>query len=283
VPDEFDGKSIFFPVALGKRSEMLEFHRTQNPNCSSIFSPRREFLDRFHKIGPFFEIMETLQMKVTSLDEFLPRNGIEEIDFVELDTQGSELDILQGAQNFLSRSVLGLRVEVEFAEMYHCQPMFSDVDAYLRKFGFLLFDLNRYHLRRKTCPPNFQAGEQIVWGQALYLRDIQSMPSSFGKQKLCKLALVSSFYGFHSYAIEIINYLLEAQTEMLTEKETGELKAARVNYINSITKNSRLVRLMRFLDRSPFRRLFHNLGSLCYEIGKTSQEINTAHRYFWVD
>lgn len=179
-------------------------------------------------VDDFFKIIETIPLKVVASYEYLPQHGVNDVDFMELDTQGSELDILQGAKNFLSSSVLGVRVEVEFSPMYHDQPLFSNVDYFLSQYGFMLFDLERYHLRRKAGPVTSYSREQIVWGQALYLKDWKSSSCTFTKQKLGKLATIASFYGFHSYAFEVIDYLLMDDAHILTPQEKEELKISRL-------------------------------------------------------
>ena len=70
-------------------------------------------------------------------------------DFVKLDTQGTELYILEGMQHTLKRAIFGVEVEVEFIEMYKNQPLFNEVDIFMRKLGFHLFDLKKYFL---FCP-----------------------------------------------------------------------------------------------------------------------------------
>jgi len=47
----------------------------------------------------------------------------------------------------LATSILGLQVEVEFYPVYN-QPLFSDIDNYLRPLDYYLFDFFRYRLRR---------------------------------------------------------------------------------------------------------------------------------------
>lgn len=229
VPMEKDDTFVYFPVAVSNESGVVDFHRTKNLNCSSLYVPNQEFLDRFMEVGDFFRITETRPLKVVALDEYLPQHGVNDIDFIELDTQGSELGILQGAKGFLSSSVLGVRVEVEFSPMYHNQPLFADVDFFLRQFGFMLFDLERYHLKRKAVPVDFFSREQIVWGQALYIKDWNIASGTFTKQKLSKLAIMASYYGFHSYAFEIFGYLLRDEVQVLTLQEKKELKIISAN------------------------------------------------------
>lgn len=272
VPIEKNDTSVYFPVAVSKESGEVDFHRTKNLNCSSVYVPNQEFLDRFMEVGDFFRIMETVPLKVVSLDEYLPQHGINEIDFIELDTQGSELSVLQGAKSFLSSSVLGVRVEVEFLPMYQGQPLFADVDFFLRQFGFMLFDLDRYHLRRNTVPVNFTSREQIVWGQALYLKDWSAVINSLTKEKMSKLATIASYYGFHSYAFEIFEYLLRDEVQVLTSQEKIVLKTISTNELQN--------REGRF---NTFFKYIYNKTLGPFDWLKEKAAFSSNHSYFWKD
>jgi FkbM family methyltransferase len=278
-----DDKSISFPVAVARESAQIEFHRTKNPNCSSVYKPNNGFMNEFMEVGDFFEVLETISLKTVALGEYLPLQGVADIDFIELDTQGAELGILQGTQGFLSSNIVGLRVEVEFAEMYHDQPLFGDVDAYLRQFGFRLFDLERYHLRRNSYPAGVDSREQIVWGQALYLRDFRafSNESAIRKQKLAKLAVVASHYGFHSYALEIINYLAQ-QDGLLDAAEKKELEDASTRYLSKLRADP-FLRWARFFNKPPLRKTFRRWWGGITKFYEACRFVVDRQRYFWKD
>ena len=67
--------------------------------------------------------------------------------------------------------MLGLKVEVEFSPIYQDQPLFSDVDTYVRQFGFALFDLFRHRYRRQNYPRDLNTRGQLLCGHAFYLKD----------------------------------------------------------------------------------------------------------------
>ena len=83
------------------------------------------------------------ELAVDTLDHQLERHGLDDVDFIKVDTQGSELFVLQGASQVLGQHVVGVEVEVEFASIYGGQPLFADVDRHMREHGFDLFDLRR--------------------------------------------------------------------------------------------------------------------------------------------
>lgn len=274
---EEDGThKLYFPVALGSKSETKTFYHTQNPNCSSVFSPDKEFVDRFVDIGPFFNTLQTSEVDVVALDDFLPPQGIDQVDFIELDTQGSELEILQGAKKLLTTEILGLRVEVEFTAMYHDQPLFADVDSFLRQYDFMLFDLERYHLRRKTAPPKTFSREQVVWGQALYFKDWKHTSVEFTKQKLEKFIMVALFYGFYSYALEILEYLLDESTGLLTLEEKEQITNVCYQHVSlsGLTFKERIFAMFRKFSGCIELSLNTLLGQ---------RQILPKQDYFWKD
>ena len=104
-----------------------------------------------------------------SLDNILEENNIENPDFIKLDTQGSELDILKGGINTLQSDILGLEIEVEFAKMYKDQHLFSDTDIFAKEIGFFLFDIQRFYFKRKMGMKLGGSKGQITFGNSLYL------------------------------------------------------------------------------------------------------------------
>ena len=51
----------------------------------------------------------------------------------------------EGAR-FFKQNIVGLEVEVEFAHMYKNQPLFSDVDVFVReKLGLELWDISKVY------------------------------------------------------------------------------------------------------------------------------------------
>ena len=76
-------------------------------------------------------LKKKIKLKVNSLDNienFKP-------DFIKLDTQGSELEILKGSKKNLNECI-GLEVEVEFQKMYENQNLFNEVFDFLKKKWF---------------------------------------------------------------------------------------------------------------------------------------------------
>jgi FkbM family methyltransferase len=205
-----DGMTVFFHAALHKRAESLVLHIARDRGLTSIFAPNRPFLDSFPE-AERFDTVATAEMTTDTMDHVLHTGGIGDVDFVKVDTQGSELFILQGGEKTLRRSVVGVEVEVEFAPVYKNQPLFADVDAYLRSLGFSLFDLRPCYWKRADGRTVGGPQGQLIWADALYLREVTALPELLSKleparrpAKLLKSLSVSILYGYFDYALAIL-------------------------------------------------------------------------------
>jgi FkbM family methyltransferase len=64
-------------------------------------------------------------------------------DFLKINTEGTELDVLKGATNQLN-NVLGIRMEVYFSTVFHESCLFGDVSSYLRGKDFILLNIDYF-------------------------------------------------------------------------------------------------------------------------------------------
>ena len=76
----------------------------------------------------------------TTLDNLYHQSIIRELDFLKIDVQGSELDILHGGRDIINDNILGIQIEAEFKQLYKSQPLFAEIDSDIReKFNFEFF------------------------------------------------------------------------------------------------------------------------------------------------
>src|SRR3954469_23997927 len=111
----------YLPHFIGDGTERT-FFTTQDGYSSSLYEPNLELVSRFQQLGELYRITGRQQVQTRRLDD-LPEIG--EVDFVKIDTQGAELDVIRGGRQTISRAVL-VQSEVEFVHMYKNQPLFAD-------------------------------------------------------------------------------------------------------------------------------------------------------------
>jgi len=235
-----------YPLALGKQRERRLFSVCRYPGGSSFYPAALEFIQRFPpEYAQELTVLQTLEVETVSLDQFVRDYEIPTIDFIKLDVEGSELDILQGAEDILQSSVLGLSLEVLFHASMRHQPTFSEIDQFLQAMGFQLFDLDIYrHARRTLSRPMGPLGNtdigQVLWGQALYLRDgvVQIKQSSlsdrleWNQTRILKLASIMEIFTLPDCALELI----QASTALLDLEHQTLMERLTAPYINSPTE-----------------------------------------------
>ena len=174
----------YLPFALAEAAGELELTITAEPACSSTYKPRQ----RLHEVYPALWMLRperTVTVAARPLDAVLSDQGMPGADLIKLDTQGSELDILRGAEACL-RHCLAIDIEVEFNPLYENQALFCDVDRFLRDRGFALWrltDIVHYAEEKSDHSPALIAhawpgrvqemnpGDgQVFWAQAHYVR-----------------------------------------------------------------------------------------------------------------
>ncbi len=209
----------FVPVALGGRTGPARLHLTEQPACSSLYPPDATLVETRPALVVITPAGET-EVELQTLDGWTAAEGIDRVDYLKADTQGSELDILRGAEATLE-SVRVVQVEVEFNPIYEGQPLFADVDAYLRGQGFVLWrlaDLAHYGLPdgisgfattdTVTFDPHHAAtvagtGGQLFWANASYVRrEIAFPPASIPWETALTDAVLTAALGFWDLALQ---------------------------------------------------------------------------------
>jgi FkbM family methyltransferase len=201
------------PIALNSSIGSYPLYVTSQIACTSLYPPNTSFLNRFQEIIPeSFKVDYTVEIETTTLDKYCEDEGIREIDFLQIDVQGADLHILQGASKLLESSILAVQTEVEFSPLYINQPLFSDIDYFLRKNDFSLFDLvgcSRYPRNSSPiCSP--QRNGQLLWADAFYFRDLirEDISQKFKNPlNVLKLACIADILEFPDYTLELLQYL----------------------------------------------------------------------------
>ena len=89
--------------------------------------PNSEILNIFPE-SPRFDVESEVKIDADSLDNCHK----DEVDFIKIDVQGGELNILKGAENLL-KNTLGIELEIEFVQIYKNQTLFEKFKNGLRK------------------------------------------------------------------------------------------------------------------------------------------------------
>lgn len=206
------------PVALAEHSGEARLYLASEPNNHSLRRPNPLFTKRY-RMEKFVEVgSEPLQ--TTTLDHVLfdlhPQEpGLGEI--IKVDTQGTELDILKGAARTLETRTAAVICEVEFAPIYQDQPLFSDVEQWMRSKGFVFFGFSEQHGRSRKFLDKRELGgrERLLWSDAIFFKDPLAVPMpAKGNERLADCLIVSALMlGFYDYALEVAEWTAAVRGE----------------------------------------------------------------------
>jgi len=185
----------YYPYALGKANEKRTLYITKHPMCCSLYKPNEELIKLYNNFEFAYLERET-EIDTISLDFFVDKNKIGNIDFIKIDVQGAELDIFQGGPKTL-KNVLKIVTEVEFVPHYENQPLFGDVCDYLRKFDLMFnkfLGLAGRALKPVMLGNNPNLPSQHIWSDAVFVYHIQKI-RNLNDEQLIKLSLLACVYS----------------------------------------------------------------------------------------
>jgi len=116
-------KKLYF---LGKRS-----------GSSSMYKPSKDKFDLYNLKNFFFstfDITDEIDIECTTISESLSDLSIKHLDFLKIDTQGAELEILKGLGKYLP---LLMKIEVQVLPMYENVPDWGELINYLHKKDYM--------------------------------------------------------------------------------------------------------------------------------------------------
>lgn len=210
-------RSVFLPTMLSNQADKVEFHICRSTGNSSCYIPNSLFLNRFPQAGRF-DVLEKHEVTVDALDNILNAWDEYPVDFIKLDVQGFERNILEGGRKKADEA-FGIEVEVEFSELYKGQPLFADVDVLLRELGFSLFDLRPCYWKRTSGP--CKGIGQLVFADALYFKD--PIAADVVPHNPAAAIAICALYRKFDYALELARFFHEKA--IYSPKEYDQIQA----------------------------------------------------------
>lgn len=140
-----------FKLALSDQNGEATFYVSSGMSdaSSSLLKPKEHL-----NVCPTVKFNEIITVETITLDDWAEQNNVDHIDFMWLDMQGGEYQMLKASTKILP-TVQVILTEVSYKELYEGCPNFPEFKAWMESQGFVLVD--------EDSSPG-------AWGDALFVR-----------------------------------------------------------------------------------------------------------------
>lgn len=197
------------PVALSSNRGAAVLHQFSGPNNNSLRPANRTVVRRY-EIGTL-RPAGRVRIRTAALDQILQSPGLKNRrwgEFIKLDTQGTEYEILSGARQTLSDRTVAVVTEACFFELYRGQKLFSEIELLLRAHGFDFYGfLSVHHRSKKLIDKRTEAGrERVLYSNAVFFKDpfnARSPRPRLTERSVHLLFASAMALGYYDFALEL--------------------------------------------------------------------------------
>lgn len=198
--------------------EKAEFFLTSSPFCSSMLEPDHAALDAWAFHG-LFDVVKKTQVPTTTVDRALDHLDQHCVDWMKLDTQGTDLRIIEGLSDSRRSKLMAVDIEPGLIDAYVGEDLFVDAHRALTNTGFWLSRLDvqgsvrvgpqSRQLLTERYPGGFSAIRRSPgWCEARYLRRPDSISWASEREPLLLWAFSAIDEQFGA-AIDVLIYWRE--------------------------------------------------------------------------
>jgi FkbM family methyltransferase len=226
---------IVLPNCFAGSSRERDFFINYDPYTSSMLAPNPDFAGWYlnngaydYSLGEATRLVQERRVQTVTLDEVFagPGGTRPAPDVLSIDTQGSELEILQGGAATLRDSVVAVVCEVEFVPLYRGQGLFGDITEHLREQGFHFARFAElYELSPVRRGVGLRAASFHAYAEAIFLKDVDALPAD-AVARARKLAFVSIVFGCLEYGLACVDRGGPGPGDFAYERFLGELESA---------------------------------------------------------
>lgn len=228
-------RHVYLPYYVGNGRPGI-FRRCRYNGCSSLYTPDPRIINLFTAFGGAsdegpFDVIGTAEVQTVRLDDI---KEIQTCDFLKVDVQGAELDVLKEATQTLGKTAV-VEIEVEFVALYKDQPLFAEIDIFMRANGFLLHKfadvggraMSPFAIDNNSSRPI----SQVLWANAVYIKDFTRL-AALSPDMLLKMAIIlhEAYVSFDMVACLLKAYDGRAATQFHERYVTRVITGPRLEY-----------------------------------------------------
>ncbi|MBU1121688.1 MAG: FkbM family methyltransferase [Candidatus Omnitrophica bacterium] len=220
------------PYCVGDICKTTSFNINYDPFTSSLYDVNPDYKSYYYFSGDhdyvLSEVTQTVEkssVNVVSMDYIFQstNTSIPPPDFLSMDTQGAEYEILQGAKETLKSNVLAIVLEAEFQPIYKGQKLFGDLVTFLSSQGFeFIRFLGIHEFTPFRAPIGLRGEGSHTFCDALFFRRIDNLDNKDELKRyimLKKLAFIAIAFNQFEYGVECLRRSRCLDSDHLSRKE----------------------------------------------------------------
>ena len=195
--NKFKGQKFVINKGLWSNKEKKNLYVLDNRlGSSSMYMPNEEAFD-LHRIKKKdfqnYKVTRTIQIDCDTISNQLSELNIKMLDYLKIDTQGAELEILKGIGSFRP---LFLKIEAHFFSIYKNTPSWHELVNFLYEMNYVLIDWKGIGSHSTRIPaevdmifiPNFNndSGKELIKAN---IEKFTSLMLIFGQLKILQVIL----------------------------------------------------------------------------------------------
>lgn len=198
----------YLPYALGGGGE-VDLNICVASGMTSVMAPDRNTLELFSRLDELAQVKEVASISTRRLDDV---EEVKSIDFLKIDVQGFELEIMRNGMRKLAEAAL-IQIEVSFTPLYEGQPVFGEIDLFLRGMGFVphcFAALKQWPIAPCVINGNVSAPlNHLLEADVVYVRDFTRRTTATDRQLKAMALAAHHCYGSIDLTMRCIQLLQE--------------------------------------------------------------------------
>ncbi len=183
-----------------------DYYGNFNFGTSSMYKPNSPYISKNYGNIDLGRVVEKeIKVECDTLDNILYEQ-LDTPDFIKIDTQGSEYEILKGAEKLLSNNAPIITLEVWTEEIYKNAPLMQDIMSLMHSYGYKLHATQIAAQRFYKTNHRVHCIPRIAGFELFYVKSFENL-YCLTPEQLIKQITILEIFGFRDYALFLLENL----------------------------------------------------------------------------
>jgi FkbM family methyltransferase len=224
----------YYPFGLWSSKKKKDLYITLDPSSSSLYKPNlirnALFKDSYHN---FRKISKKISVDCDTIDSV----NLKKIDFLKIDTQGSEFEILAGATKLLINNIPLVTCETWTSEIYEKTPLMHKIIELMYDNGYEILDMELCHSSKHKN--DIESFSKAISGGYEILFYKNNIDYKADQNSIIKHILLLDLFGYRDLAMHVCDKYIQGDKFIKLKDYLLESSSIKYNKLEFIKKTLR--------------------------------------------